>query len=110
MGRTVDDSTLLMVVESSNFERRATQKPPPDSLERGDNGCLQFPGSGVGCDAFPSAGGHKFRTMLLPWNVLVDLLLGWVGRPKGQIASDGRSRGSQRTEIQPSFPRYGYSM
>jgi len=99
-----------MVVESSNFERRATRDPPPDSLERGGDGCLRFPGSGVGHDAFPSSGGHEFRTMLLLQNALVDLLLGWVGRPKGQIASEGRSRDSQRMEIQPSFPRYGCSM
>ena len=99
-----------MVVESSNFERLATQDPPPDSPERGGDGCLRFPGSGVGRDAFPSSGDHEFRTMLSPQNALVDLLLGWVGRPKGRIASKGRSRGSQRTEIQLSFPRYGYSM
>ena len=83
-----------MVVESSNFERRATQDPPPDSPERRGDGCLRFPGSRVGHDVFPSSGGHEFRTMLLPQNVLVDLLLGWVGRLKGQIASEGRSRGS----------------
>jgi len=99
-----------MVVESSNFERRATQDPPPDSPEWGGDGCLPFPGSGVRREAFPSSGGHEFQTMLSPQNALVDLLLGWVGRPKGQIASEGRSRGSQRTEIQLSFPRYGCSM
>ena len=99
-----------MVVESSNFERRATQDPPPVSPEWGGDGCLRFPGSGVGRDVFPSSGGHEFRTMLSPQNALVDLLLGWVGTPKGQIASEGRSRGSQRTEIQPLFPRYGCSM
>jgi len=110
MGRAVDDPNLLMVIESSNFERRATQDPPPDSPERGDDGCPWFPGSGVGHDAFLSAGGHEFRTMLSPQNALVDLLLSCVVRPKGQIASEGLSRGSQRTEIQSSFSRYGYSM
>ena len=68
-----------MVVKSCNFERQATQDPPPDSPEWGGDGCLRFPGSGVGCNAFPSSGGHEFWTMLSPQNALVDLLLGWVG-------------------------------
>ena len=83
MSRAVDDPTLLMVVESSDFERQATQEPPPDSPEWGDDKFPRFPGSGGGHDAFLSAGGHEFRTRLLPQNALVDLLLGWVGRPKG---------------------------
>ena len=110
MDRAIDDPTLLMAVKSSNFEHRATQDPPTDSPERGDDGYPWFPGSGVGRDVFLSAGGHEFQTMLSPQNTLVDLLLGWLGRPKGRIASKGCSRGSQRTEIQPSFPSYGYSM
>ena len=83
-----------MVVESSNFGCRATQDPPPNSPEWQGDGCLRFPGSRLGPDTFPSSGGHEFRTMLSPQNALVDLLLGWVGRPKGQIASEGRSQGS----------------
>ena len=91
MGRAIDDPTLLMVVESSNFECRTTQDPPPDSPEWRDDGCSRFPGSGVGQDVFLSVGGHEFWTMLSLQNAFVDLLLGWVGRPKGRIASEGCS-------------------
>ena len=76
MGCAIDDPTLLMVIDSSNFEHRATQDPPSDSPKRGDDGCPRFSGSGVGRDEFLSAGGHEFRTMLSPQNALVDHLLG----------------------------------
>jgi len=76
MGCPVDDPTLLMVIDSSNFECRATQDPPPDSPERGDDGCWRFSGSVVGRDTFLSADAHEFRTMLSPQNALVDHLLG----------------------------------
>jgi len=76
MDYAVDDPTLLMVIKSSYFERRATQDPPHDCPEWRYDGCLWFPGSGVGLYVFPSAGGHEFRTILSPQNALVDLLLG----------------------------------
>jgi len=47
-----------MVVESSNFKCRATRDPPPDSPERGGDGCLRFPGSGVAAKALSEIHDH----------------------------------------------------